>query len=75
VSDRERRTSFPPDLRTAERVQAEALRRGVVVYASGGQDQGAGDLILLGPSLVIEPAQIDEAVATLGEALSAVTRA
>jgi hypothetical protein len=75
VRDRERRQSFPPDAHAAERIQAEALRRGVVVYASGGQDAGGGDLILLGPPYVIEPAEIDEVVAGLADAINAVTRA
>ncbi|HET7874793.1 MAG TPA: aspartate aminotransferase family protein [Methylomirabilota bacterium] len=74
VSDRATRASYPAGEHMAEKIQAEALRRGVVVYASGGQDADAGDLILVGPPFTIEPAQIDEAVATLGDAISAVTR-
>jgi adenosylmethionine-8-amino-7-oxononanoate aminotransferase len=74
VADRASRRSYPADTHTAERIQAETLRRGVVVYASGGQDGGAGDLILLGPPFTIEAAEIDQAVGALGEAISAVTR-
>ncbi len=59
----------------AERIQAEAMRRGVVVYASGGQDQGAGDLLLVGPPFMITNDEIDETVSTLGDAIAAVTRA
>jgi adenosylmethionine-8-amino-7-oxononanoate aminotransferase len=74
VADREGRSSYPSDAHTAEQIQAEALRRGVIVYASGGQDSGGGDLILLGPPFTIDAAQIDEAVSTLGDAIGAVTR-
>ena len=75
VSDRPTRASFPPDRHMAERIQAEAVRRGLVVYASGGQDAGGGDLLLLGPPFTIGADQIDEAVSVLGDAISAVTRA
>jgi adenosylmethionine-8-amino-7-oxononanoate aminotransferase len=74
VADRATRASYPGSEGMAERVQAEAMRRGVVVYASGGQDRGAGDLLLLGPPFTITDDQIDEAVSTLGDAIAAVTR-
>jgi hypothetical protein len=45
-----------------------------MVYASGGQDRGQGDLLLLGPPFTISDAEIEEAVGTLGDAISAVTR-
>ena len=75
VADRERRESYPGGEKMAERIQHEAMRRGVVVYASGGQDRGQGDLLLLGPPFTISDAEIEEAVGTLGDAISAVTRA
>jgi adenosylmethionine-8-amino-7-oxononanoate aminotransferase len=74
VADRDSRRSYPPGEHVAQRVQAEALARGVVVYASGGQDGGRGDLILLGPPFTITDGQIEEAVAGLGEAIAAGTR-
>jgi adenosylmethionine-8-amino-7-oxononanoate aminotransferase len=74
VSDRATRASYPAGQHVAEKIQAEALRRGVVVYASGGQDAGAGDLLLVGPPFTIGEEQIDEAVAALGDAISATTR-
>jgi adenosylmethionine-8-amino-7-oxononanoate aminotransferase len=75
VADRKTRASYPSREATAERIQAEAMRRGVVVYASGGQDQGAGDLLLVGPPFMITNNEIDETVSTLGDAIAAVTRA
>jgi adenosylmethionine-8-amino-7-oxononanoate aminotransferase len=75
VQDRRSKTPYPPGARLAQAVQAEALRRGVNVYASGGQVDGAGDLVMVGPPLVVERDQIDEVVAVLGDAIAAVTRA
>ncbi len=70
-----RGTPYPAAARMAQRIQAEALARGAVVYASGGQAAGAGDLILLGPPLGITREQVDEAVDILGDAINAATRA
>jgi adenosylmethionine-8-amino-7-oxononanoate aminotransferase len=75
VRDRRTKAPFPPGARLAQAVQAEALRRGLAVYASGGQVDGAGDLVMVGPPLVIDEAEIDLLVGTLGDALAAVTRA
>ncbi|MBI2154946.1 MAG: aspartate aminotransferase family protein [Candidatus Rokubacteria bacterium] len=75
VQDRKSKAPYPADARLAQTVQAEALRRGVNVYASGGQVDGAGDLVMVGPPLTIEREQIDEVVAVLGDAIAAVTRA
>ncbi|HEU5322631.1 MAG TPA: aminotransferase class III-fold pyridoxal phosphate-dependent enzyme, partial [Methylomirabilota bacterium] len=74
VADRESRAPYPPAARMAQRVQAEALARGVIVYASGGQAAGHGDLVMLGPPLVITEAQLDEAVDALAGAIAAATR-
>jgi adenosylmethionine-8-amino-7-oxononanoate aminotransferase len=75
VADRAARTPYPASARMAQRIQGEALARGVIVYASGGQVDGAGDLLMLGPPLGITREQVDEAVTTLGDAIAAVTRA
>jgi adenosylmethionine-8-amino-7-oxononanoate aminotransferase len=75
VQDRRSKAPFPPGGRRAQAVQAEALRRGVNLYASGGQVDGAGDLVMVGPPLIVEREQIDEVVAVLGDAIAAVTRA
>ena len=75
VRDPASREPYPASARMAQTIQAEALKRGAIVYASGGQVNGAGDLIMLGPPLVIEREQVDEAVQILGDAIAAVTRA
>jgi adenosylmethionine-8-amino-7-oxononanoate aminotransferase len=72
VADRGRRTPFPRGQRVTERVVAAARDRGLLVYSSTGHAGGDGDLLLLGPPLVITDAEVDETIETLGEAIEAV---
>jgi adenosylmethionine-8-amino-7-oxononanoate aminotransferase len=52
---------------------AAARRRGLLVYWSTGCADGRdGDLLLLGPPLVIGDAEVDEAVTLLGAAIEEV---
>ncbi len=74
VQDRETKRPYPRERHAAEAIQREAFARGLVVYPSGGQADGAGDLVMIGPPLVIERAQIDELVSILREAIVAATR-
>ena len=75
VADRERRESYPGGEKMAERDPARSHAPGRhESSASGGQDRGQGDLLLLGPPFTISDAEIEEAVGTLGDAISAVTR-
>ena len=69
-----RQRPYPPAERMAQRIQAGALARGALVYASGSQADGEGDLVILGPPLTITDAQVDEAVTILGDAIAAATR-
>jgi adenosylmethionine-8-amino-7-oxononanoate aminotransferase len=60
VADRESRRPFPPGDRMVERVVAAARRRGLLVYSSKGCADGvAGDVVLLGPPLIITPEEIE----------------
>jgi len=73
VADRATRAPFPRVERVTERVVAAARRRGLLVYSSTGCADGRdGDLIMLGPPLVISDAEVDETVALLGDALEEV---
>jgi adenosylmethionine-8-amino-7-oxononanoate aminotransferase len=72
VADRAGRTPFARSERVTERVLAAARQRGLLVYSSTGHAGGDGDLLLLGPPLVITDAEVDEVVGTLGEAIDAV---
>jgi adenosylmethionine-8-amino-7-oxononanoate aminotransferase len=73
VADRAGRMPFARAERVTERVVAAARERGLLVYSSTGHAGGGdGDLVLLGPPLVISDAEVDEALETLGEAIEAV---
>jgi adenosylmethionine-8-amino-7-oxononanoate aminotransferase len=63
VADRATRAPFPRRRRVAERVAAEAHRRGLLLYWSTGcVDGDEGDLVMLGPPLVVSDAEIDEMI-------------
>ncbi len=73
VADRATRAPFPRAERVTERVVAAARERGLLVYSStGGADGRDGDLVMLGPPLVIGDAEVDEAVALLGATIDEV---
>ncbi len=72
VADRATKAPFHPALSLHTRVKAAAMARGLMVYPSGGTVDGhRGDHILLAPPFVSTPAEIDEIVRRLGEAIDA----
>jgi adenosylmethionine-8-amino-7-oxononanoate aminotransferase len=74
VADQASKRPFRRSQKVAERVQAAAMARGIIVYYGAGLSDGVdGDAVLLGPPFIVTEAQIDEIVATLGEAISQVT--
>jgi adenosylmethionine-8-amino-7-oxononanoate aminotransferase len=63
VLDRDTRVPFPRKAKVAERFTEAAQRAGLVVWPNTGHVDGTdGDLIMLAPPFIIEPAQIDELV-------------
>ena len=63
VRDRDTRAPFPRAAKIAERFTEAAQRAGLVVWPNTGHVDGTdGDLIMLAPAFIIEPAQIDELV-------------
>lgn len=75
VQDRGARLPFAPERKTSKRVYAELLSRGVVVYPGAGTLDGiTGDHILVAPPFVIEPAEIDQLVKQIDEAIATVCR-
>jgi adenosylmethionine-8-amino-7-oxononanoate aminotransferase len=61
VADRTTRAPFPREALVTERVVAAARDRGLLLYSSTGCVDGhAGDLVMLGPPLVIGDAEVDE---------------
>jgi adenosylmethionine-8-amino-7-oxononanoate aminotransferase len=74
VADGASKRPYPRAQRVAERVQAAAMARGLIVYYGTGLADGIeGDAILLGPPFVVTEAQIEEIVALLREAIVEVT--
>ncbi len=72
VADRATKRSFDPALNLHARIKAQAMARGLMVYAMGGTIDGqTGDHVLLAPPFISTPAQIDEIVHRLGEAVDA----
>jgi adenosylmethionine-8-amino-7-oxononanoate aminotransferase len=61
VADRERRAPFARERRIIEQIVAAGKERGVLLYSSTGCADGVnGDLIVLGPPLVMTEQQVDE---------------
>jgi len=73
VADRATKKPFPPEERVVERVVAAARRRGLLIYSSKGCADGvAGDVVILGPPLIITTGEIDLVADRLGSAVAAV---
>jgi adenosylmethionine-8-amino-7-oxononanoate aminotransferase len=73
VTDRASRAPFPPQSHFAQRVADTAFERGLIVYPSAGCADGeAGDLVMLGPPLIVTEEHMDEMVALLRQAIEAV---
>lgn len=70
VQDRETKEPFPAQLGLAWKIRERAFDKGLIVYWSQGCADGQnGDLVMLGPPLIISEAQIEEMVALLTEAV------
>lgn len=73
VQDAATREPYLPALKVSYRIQEEAQRRGLIVYACTGAAEGvAGDMLLVMPPLIITPAQVDELMVPLRDAIAAV---
>jgi adenosylmethionine-8-amino-7-oxononanoate aminotransferase len=73
VANRETKEPFPAARHLAWKIWQEAFDRGLIVYYSQGCADGSnGDLIMLGPPLIVNEAQISEIVALLADAVGAI---
>ena len=72
VADRASKAPLPAERRTHARVKAEAMRRGLLVYPSGGTVDGrVGDHVLLAPPFICSAGDIEQIVALLAPAIDA----
>ena len=72
VQDKETKAPFPVERHLAWDIWQRAFERGLIVYYSQGCADGKnGDIIMAGPPLIINEAQIDELVDLLAEAVVA----
>lgn len=70
VADREAKTPYPPESRTAARLTALARDQGLLVYPStGSAGDGAGDLVMVGPPLTVREEEIEMLVDRVGTAI------
>jgi hypothetical protein len=66
VADKATKAPFPRKTKLAERLSAELFARGLVTWQNVGHANGVdGDLVMIGPPLVISEAQVDELVGIL----------
>jgi adenosylmethionine-8-amino-7-oxononanoate aminotransferase len=70
VADRDTRQPFRPEMRFAERLAAEALELGLILWPNAGQlEDGTGDLAMLAPPFVVDENQIADMTAILHRAV------
>lgn len=72
VTDRETKAPFPAARHLAWEICQRAFERGLIVYYSQGCADGvSGDVIMVGPPLIINATQIDDLVTLLADAVYA----
>jgi adenosylmethionine-8-amino-7-oxononanoate aminotransferase len=70
VADRDTRRPFPPSESMAARLTSAARDLGLLVYPStGSAGEGAGDLVMIGPPLIIRDHEIEMLAGTLAQSL------
>ena len=71
VADKATRAPFPRAKKLVEGLIAALFAEGVIVWPNVGQANGTdGDLIMIGPPLVIDEAQVDDLVDTLARVIT-----
>jgi adenosylmethionine-8-amino-7-oxononanoate aminotransferase len=72
VGDRGTKEPFDPALKLHARIKAEAMKRGLMVYPSGGTADGVrGDHVLVAPPFIVDATAIDIIVERLADAVDA----
>ena len=76
VADKATKTPFKSEVGAARLITAECMKRGLIVYPSGGMVNGRdGDNFLIAPPLIVNSDQIREIVIILQESLVAASNA
>ncbi|NVJ16275.1 aspartate aminotransferase family protein [Myxococcus sp. AM010] len=71
VEDLDSRRPFPRSRKVVEGLMAELFERGLVLWSNTGHADGTnGDLLMLGPPLVITEAEVDALVDTLAQGIN-----
>lgn len=72
VANRDSKMAFPPEMHFGQMVADVAFERGLIVYPGSGCVDGiSGDMVMLGPPLIITERQIDEIIVLLRQAIEA----
>jgi adenosylmethionine-8-amino-7-oxononanoate aminotransferase len=74
VADRASRAPLPPEMKAHERVVEAAYARGLIIYSRRSRGGFAGDHVLVCPPMITTPAQVDDIIGRLGDALAAFAR-
>ncbi|HEX6145767.1 MAG TPA: aspartate aminotransferase family protein [Acidimicrobiia bacterium] len=70
VEDPDTRRPFPPSVKMAARLTEAARSKGLLVYPStGSAGEGMGDLVMIGPPLVVSEGEIETLAERLADAL------
>lgn len=71
VRDKGSKATFDPGRQVHLTIYEAARKKGIILLPSGGCDRGsAGDMVVIGPPLIITQSQVDELVGALDQALS-----
>jgi hypothetical protein len=70
VQDKQTKQPFPASMHLAWKIWQKAFENGLVVYYSQGCVDGyAGDIIMVGPPLIVSESQVDELVGLLAKTI------
>lgn len=71
VADRKTKRPFPAEARTAARLTGLAREEGLLIYPStGAAGSGLGDLVMIGPPLIVEQTEIELLVEMMSRAMA-----
>ena len=71
VADRTTKAPFPPGFKAFDRLTEAAYQRGLIIYPRRSRGGYSGDHVIVAPPMIITPAQVDEVLSILSDALQA----